>query len=301
MKIIMNDQSRRQFIRVGMVAAAMAALPSSPAAPRKAPPIALFEKPLQFLSYRELGEILAEIGFDGVEATIRRGGHISPERAVDELPEYVEGMKASGLEVLVMATSVTAADEPHSPELLQTAAKLGIKRYRLGGFGYNPPTPIFKRLDDIKSRWQELAALNRELGITGLYQNHAGSKNVGGPIWDLHYLLKDISPAELGVAYDIRHAMVEGSSAWPISWQMIRPWVGAYYVKDFVFDGARARNVPMGKGIVGTKFYDELKRIGVPSPVSLHVPHLRTVKRANLNAAIGVIRNDFRVLKSLLS
>jgi len=297
----MKDVSRRSFVKAGAVLAAAGMAQPVGGAQDARPPIALFEKPLQFLNYRELGELLAELGFDGIEATVRKGGHIPPERAVDELPECVEGLQAAGLKVLVMATSVSSVDEPHSVELLRAAAKLGIRRYRLGSVAYDERRPVLQRLDEIRPRWRELAALNRELGITGLYQNHAGSRNVGGPIWDLHYLLRDIDPRELGVAYDIRHAMVEGSSAWPVTWRMIRPWVGAYYVKDFVFDGARARNVPMGQGVVGKKFYAELKRLGAALPVSLHAPHLKSVKPSGLKPTIEAIRKDFKVLKSLLA
>ena len=38
-----------------------------------------------------------------------------------------------------------------------------------------------------KPQLRDLAALNRELGLTALYQNHGGRSNVGGQIWDLHY------------------------------------------------------------------------------------------------------------------
>jgi sugar phosphate isomerase/epimerase len=300
---LMEKDSRRRFVRrLGGAATLLAGGAASAAAVAGSKwPIALFEKPLQFLDYRELAEVLAEIGFDGIEATVRKGGHIAPERAPNELPGCVEALRAQGLTIPVVATSIGGADQPHAEALLRVAAGLGIKRYRLAGVGYDRRQPILKQLNELRPRWRELAALNRELGITGMYQNHAGSKNVGGQIWDLHHLLQDIAPDELGVAYDIRHAMVEGTSAWPISWRLIRPWIRAYYVKDFRFDGRRAKNVPMGEGIVGKTFYDELKRSGATLPVSLHVPHLPTVNRANLKESLAAIRTDFVVLRSLLS
>lgn len=296
----MTVLNRRGFVRLataaGMGIGAKLAR-SAAAAPFS---VAFFEKPLQFLNYRELGEVLGEIGFDGIEATVRKGGHIEPERALDELPRCVEDLKLAGRRILVMATSIGRVDQPGTEALLRTASRLGIKRYRMSGLSYAADKPIREQLDDHRMRLQELAALNRELGLTGLYQNHAGSKNVGGPIWDLDYLMRDINPDHLGVAYDIRHAMVEGSSAWPITLKMIRSRVRCFYVKDFVFAGARPKNVPMGTGIVGKRFYETIRRWDERYPISIHAPYLRNVSRKNLNESMRQLRSDFQWLKSNL-
>lgn len=264
-------------------------------------PIALFEKTLQFLPYPELAEILADLGFGGIEATVRNKGHIEPAHAVDKLPACVAALKKHGLTIPVMATSISRADQKHTETTLRAAAKLGIKTYRLAGQGYDAKKPILRQLDEIKRAWHDLAAMNKELGITGIYQNHAGSRNIGGQIWDLHHLLKDINPNQLGVAYDIRHAMVEGSSAWPISLRLIKPWIRAWYVKDFKFVGAKAQNVPMGEGIVAKSFYSGLQKDPGALPISLHTPHIRGSKPETIKTTIAAIRRDLKVLKSLLS
>ncbi|MBG88789.1 MAG: hypothetical protein CMO80_18070 [Verrucomicrobiales bacterium] len=262
--------------------------------------LALFEKPLQSLSYDELAETVAEMGFDGIEATVRNKGHILPDQAEDELPKMVDALKKHGLRIQVMATSVSSPDDPTSAKLLRVAAKLGITRYRLAGTGYKSDRPILEQLNDLKALWKELAAFNRELGITGVYQNHAGSKNVGGPIWDLKYLLHGIEPSELGIAYDIRHAMVEGSSAWPISFRLIQPHIQAVYVKDFVFRDGRAVNVPMGDGHVGKRFYETLRKVGYHGPISLHVPHVKANSPESARRAIPAIAKDLAILKKLV-
>ncbi len=264
-------------------------------------PIAFFEKPLQSLSADELADTLAEIGFDGVEATIRKGGRVEPERAADELPAYVAALASRNLRILVMATSITRADQPHAEATLRAAAKLGVKTYRLAGLRYDLKKPIRAQLDALKPQLRELAALNRELGVTAVYQNHAGSSNVGGPIWDLDHLMDGFDPKEIAVAYDIRHAMVEGSSAWPVSFQMIRPRIRAVYVKDFVFEKGRAKNVPMGEGHVGNKFYDVLKRSGYTGPISIHSPYIRAKNRKEALAARDAIRRDLEHLRRQLA
>lgn len=296
--------SRREWIRNSIITASAAALPASSmmAAETKSPaiPVALFEKPLQMLNSEELAGQLAEIGFDGVEATVRKGGRIEPERAKDELPDLVAALDKHDLEILVMASSIARADQAHAEDTLRTAAKLGVNRYRLSGFRYDLKKPILSQLDALKPQLRDLAALNKELGMTAVYQNHAGGSNVGGQIWDLHYLMKEFDPREIAVAYDIRHAKVEGTSAWKINFQLIRPRIQAVYVKDFVFEKDLAVNVPMGEGLVGTPFYQALKQTGFSAPVSLHVPYLRPKTKAEAIAGIGKIKKDFDYLKKQL-
>ena len=67
------------------------------AAPQPANKICAFVKFVQTLSYDELAERIAELGFDGIEATIRTKGQIEPERAADELPALVEALRKAGL------------------------------------------------------------------------------------------------------------------------------------------------------------------------------------------------------------
>lgn len=298
--------TRRAFIRQTAIAtAATLSLPdrNSFAAKNKtfANPIAFFEKTLQPLTADEMGDMLAEIGFDGVEATIRKGGRIAPEQAADDLPGYVTALAKRNLKILVMATSINRADQPHAEATLRTAAKLGVKTYRLAGLRYDLKKPIRAQLDELKPQLRELAALNRDLGITAVYQNHAGSSNVGGPIWDLDYLMQEFDPTEIAVAYDIRHAMVEGSSAWPVSFKMIRPRIRAVFVKDFVFDKGKARNVPMGEGHVGSRFYETLRQGGYTGPISIHSPYIRAKNRSEALSARAAIQKDFQHLRTQLS
>ena len=296
--------SRRAWIRNSVLTASAAALPStSLLAADSEPavtPVALFEKPLELLSAEELAGQTASIGFDGVEATVREGGRIEPEKAKDELPALVGTLKKSDLKILVMASSISRADQPHAEETLRTAARLGIKRYRLSKFRYDLKKPIIPQLDALKPQLRDLAALNRELGLTAVYQNHGGESNVGGQVWDLHYLMRDFDPREISVAYDIRHAMVEGISAWKVNFHLIRHRIQAVYVKDFVFEKAKAVNVPMGTGLVGDDFYQSLKQTGFTAPVSLHVPYLQPRTKSEALAGIEQIKRDFAYLKKQL-
>jgi len=84
-----------------------------------------------------MAEMMASMGFDGIEAPVRDGGHIEPARVEEELPKMVAALKERGLEITVLASSVSRCDEPHTEKVLRTAAKLGIRRYRLAHLKYD--------------------------------------------------------------------------------------------------------------------------------------------------------------------
>jgi sugar phosphate isomerase/epimerase len=264
-------------------------------------PICLFTKPFQSLSFGDLARLCREAGYQGIEAPVRKGGHIEPERAEEELPKLVEALKAEGLECTILASSIGRADDPLARKTLNVASALGIRRYRLAHLKYDLNRPILPQIASLRPRFGELAALNRELKIQGLYQNHAGASYVGAPVWDLLQLLNGVDPAHLGVAYDIRHATVEGGTTWPLTWDVIAPHLGAVYIKDFRWDGRKIVNVPLGEGIVDPKFFAMLKTRGFDGPISLHEEYIDHRDPALVPRHREAVRTDLVRLKKLLA
>ncbi|HQF11253.1 MAG TPA: hypothetical protein PKV22_03150, partial [Paludibacteraceae bacterium] len=41
-------------------------------------PVCIFSKHLQFLDWRSLGEKVTEMGFAGIDLTVRKDGHVEP-------------------------------------------------------------------------------------------------------------------------------------------------------------------------------------------------------------------------------
>src|SRR5690606_11951950 len=131
------------------------------------------------------------------------------------------------------------------------ASEAGVKHYRMGYLRYDSKKSIQENLDHHKRTMEKLAVLNRKFNIHGEYQNHSG-KIVGAAIWDLHWILKDTDPADIGIQYDIRHAVCEASNSWPIGMELLAPWIGTVDIKDFLWykdkEKWRAKNVPLGEG-----------------------------------------------------
>lgn len=299
---MMTDFDRRAFLRrVAFVTAAAAVERSVWAkSPETSNPVCVFTKPFNSLSFDELAERVAEIGFQGIEAPIRPGGHIEPKAAPERLPELVEALKKRNLEVTVLTSDINDPRDPLTEPVLSTAARLGIKRYRLKYFRYDSSTPVKKQLAEWRAQLKDLAALNREIGIRGVYQNHAGNGIFGAALWDLGEVLEGISPKEIGVAFDIRHATVESGMSWPTTFRMIRPHVDTVYVKDFRWENGKPVNVPLGEGQVSPSFFKLLRDSGFTGPISLHEEYLDHRKPELVPQHWEAIRRDYRVLKEWL-
>jgi sugar phosphate isomerase/epimerase len=236
--------------------------------------IHVFSKPLHWLDYAGTAAIVAEAGFGGIDYTVRPAGHVLPEKVQDDLPRAVEAAKKAGLKVEMITTAITNPQDKHTEPLLRAAAKLGVKVYRFGNFAYDQKLGVWESLQKLKPVMKDFAAMNRSLGLHGAIQNHAGAR-VGGPIWDLHELLRDQDPQWLGVQYDIRHATVEGAQSWPLALKLVAPWVKCTDLKDFKWQQSPGKgvvdNVPIGEGIVNFDAYFKLVReLKLSGPRSVH-------------------------------
>lgn len=300
MKSSLRVIPRRTFL-AGGVAAATAMSPLANALRASEPQgnkICAFIKFLQSLSYEQLAETIAELEFDGIEATVRDRGHVLPERVEEDLPKLVEALKKHNLEITVMASSVNSVDQPHTEKVLRTAASLGVKRYRMAHYRCDLDRPVLEQLDEFRPALKELVALNRELGISAVYQNHAGAKYVGATLWDLYHLIEDYPVEDVGAAFDIRHATAAAGVSWPVVFNLMRPHLGAVYVKDFRWNERKMENVPLGEGMVDNKFFSVLKRSQYGGPISLHVEYLR---QAGLEPNIAGLKNDLTTLRARLA
>ncbi len=245
--------------------------------PKEGIQVNLFSKHLQFLGYNEMSEAAAEIGFDGLDLTVRPKGHVLPERAVEDLPKAVAAMKKYGLLTTMMTTNIIDANDPQSKQVLETASGLGLTHYRTGWLTYPEEKTIPESIEDHAQKLAALETLNKRLGLYGGYQNHAGN-HVGAPIWDIPQILKNTSSLHMGCQYDIRHAMVEGGGSWQLGLRLVHSYINSIDIKDFKWGQKDGRwqpiNVPLGEGMVDFDLYFKLlKKYNINVPVSLHLEY----------------------------
>ncbi len=299
--------NRRAFVAGSSAAIATAALPHSFASAGnlsqdKPYEYCAFIKFIQDLSHEQLAETLKSIGFDGAEVTVRKGGYIAPESAADELPKLAEVFANHDLKINILTTDIVAVDSPNAHAILRTAVRLGIQRYRMGFCRYELKAPIRPQVESFMPKFSELAALNRETGVSAVYQNHSGARYMGATIWDLQQVLSDIPREEIGCIFDIRHAVAEAGGAWPIYYDIIKPHIAALSVKDFqwVPKGEKPlplkmENGPLGEGQVELKKFLKMYMKDFENAlVTLHVEYL---PKAGVEANIAAIKKDFAVLR----
>jgi L-ribulose-5-phosphate 3-epimerase len=274
----MNRLSRRDFIVRTMAASSTAAFFGGSVFPVRAgessmPPIVVFSKVYQDLklNFEEAAAITAEAGIDGIDCPVRPGGEILPDHAGSELPQYAAALRKRGLQLPLLTTAITSVSSPRTEDILRTAKKLGVQYYRLGFVNTQTDAPPGKQVREIRAQLKDLAALNKEIGIGAIFQNHSpsGRSYVGGDLTEMYDIVKDFDPAQIGVAFDIGHALVVHGDDWRRHFEKLKSHLKVAYVKDVKPPG---RWVPFGEGDVGsTSYFKLLRQMGYRAPVSLHI------------------------------
>jgi sugar phosphate isomerase/epimerase len=270
--------------------------------PTKRSKLVGFSKPFQKLPFEETAELVAEVGWDGIECPVRKGGQVLPERVEEDLPKLVEALKRRDRDLLIAVTDIHNATDPLTERVLRTISKLGIKLYRLAHLSYNSSKPIPDQLHGIHAELSGLSALNKELGLCALYENHSGRDSVGAAIWDMYELLKDLNPQHFGVCFDIGHATLEGGYAWETNFRLIQPFVRSVYVKDFAWKkgekGWGAEWCPLGEGMVSKSFFQLLRKFSFNGPI---VQHHEYPMGSSGSEMVRFLKRDLQTLREWLA
>ncbi|MFO7974098.1 MAG: sugar phosphate isomerase/epimerase family protein [Candidatus Hydrogenedentota bacterium] len=268
--------TRRNFLTAAAATGSLALLKGgNVSAQEKAPatpPVCVFSKHLEFLDYPELAKTCKELRLDGVDLTVREGGHVLPENVATDLPRAVEAIRGEGLEVPMITTRLRNGTEPHVRAIFETAAKLGIRYFRCGPFGYSKDGNPFEELPDFTEELRGLTTVAEEFDMVGGYHNHSGHNYVGAPLWDLHKMLREIDSEAMGSNFDVGHATIEGGlGVWQINARLVAPYVKMMAVKDFVWENKRVRWLTLGEGQVAlAEFLEIFRAANFAGPISMH-------------------------------
>jgi len=295
-----HNVTRRQFIAATVAAAALATRKSQAAAETKVPLVCIFSKHLQFLEYPELAKTSKKLGLDGVDLTVREGGHVLPENVAEDLPRAVEAVRAEGLEVPMITTRLCTGDDPDARPILEAASKLGIRYFRIGGQHYNEVGNPLEQLPKFIEELSSLAKLAEEFNMIAGYHNHSGYNNVGGQLWDLYRIIEEIGSDHLGSNFDVGHAKAEGGyGSWQVNARLMALHVKMMAVKDFVWEKDKPRWVPLGEGIVPTAEFLRIFReqAGFAGPISMHFEYRVSPREAileEIRKAALTLRGDLK-------
>lgn len=239
---------------------------------------ALFTDDLSDLSIREACRAAQQAGFDGLDLTLRPGGHVRPENAQQGLAAAHEIANEEGVEIVMVTTGITAADAPFAEQVM-SAAHFQHREFKLGYWRYEPFGTLARQLDDARRKLEGIVNLARRYHIRPCLHAHSGPILSNGPL--LYLLLKDFAPADVGAYVDTMHMSYEGGgSGWELMLDLLAPWVALAGVKNYVLRPAQRdaygqqrfelKKAPLADGIAPLpQFFQRLKQIGYDGIVSL--------------------------------
>jgi len=272
-----------------------------------------FSKLFQFLNYDELADLYKESGLDGIDLTVRKGGHVLPESVEKDLPKAVKAAQKHGITIPSIVTDIVDADNPLTERVLKTASENGVKYYRMAIYHYDYRKSIPANLEIFRAKMERLVDLNVKYNIHGGYQNHYGT-TFGGTPWEIWEVIKYMDKKWVGCFYDIHHAIAESGKSWINAMRLIAPLVTMHYVKDFYYVGSQSGGVwpvtcELGKGMVDFNSYFRIcKELNMNGPFCLHVEydlfnadektglsHIDKYKKASM-----ILKRDTEILKNML-
>lgn len=222
-----------------------------------------------------------EAGFDGLDLTLRPGGHVRPEDAEAGLAEARRAADAAGATLPMVSTAIADADSPHAEAIFAAAAHYGARRLKLGYWDYRPFGTLARQIDECRARLERIIPLGRRYHVRPCVHCHSGRYVAsGGPL--LYLVLRDFDPADVGAYVDPMHMTIEGGrNVWELGLDLLAPWVALVGVKNFRWlpadrDAAGQRRwrweyCPLADGMAPLpEFFAHLDRLKYDGIVSLH-------------------------------
>ncbi len=301
------NTNRRQFLKLTTATACALALPAHAiTAQGFNGTFCLFSKHLPQLNWQQLGQTVKQLGFGGVDLTVRAQGHVLPERAAEDLPKAVAAVRNAGLSVPMISTNLLSATDPTAQPILATAGKLKIPFLKPGYYKY-AFADVRRELALAMQDFTGLAQLCQQNGVQLGYHNHEGY--LGAPLWDVATTIDKLDPKWVGYYFDIRHAVAEGGvGAWKMALNLAAPRIKMIAVKDSYPEktskGWKQKNCPLGEGAVDWQAYCKaLRQANFHGPISLHIEYEVAGKTPTEKAdnELVAIQRDLAFLKARVS
>ncbi len=297
--------TRRDFLAAACAASAGVRPGESANAPRPlSGPLCLFSKHLPELNWTDLARATKTLGFEGIDLTVRKGGHVLPEQAAQNLPKAVAAIRDGGLMVPMITTDLRE-DSAVAREVVSAAGQLSIP-FLKPGYYYYRLVDVRRELDAAGLQFRSLAAIAGRHGVQIGYHNHADY--VGASVWDIASILDTIDAQWAGYYFDVCHAVTEGGSGgWKIALNLVAGRIKMIAVKDFYWDktssGWKPRMCPLGQGMVNwPEYFKTLCKAGFAGPVSLHLEYDMpgSTEAARRESTLAAAERDLGFLRKCL-
>ncbi|HWA98951.1 MAG TPA: sugar phosphate isomerase/epimerase [Pirellulales bacterium] len=275
--------------------------------------VACFIKSFQDMPLGDFCRALYDMGIEGLDLTVRKGGVIEPADVEAKLPRAVEVVHEAGLKFLFLTTDLTEADAT-TDRVFGTAGQVGVDRVKLGYYRYLPFGTLHKQIAEVRTRLEAMAKLGRKHGVLPCVHIHSGTYIPShGTL--LYELLQDMPPGEIGAYVDPLHMTLEGGGAgWQQGLDLLAPWIALVAVKNFAYvagdrdkSGQRrwhTETVPLADGIAPLPtFFGMLAKLGYDGTYSLHSEYKgsHSFKDLSTQQCLAQTAEDLTYMKSLIA
>jgi sugar phosphate isomerase/epimerase len=262
--------------------------------PGARPALCLYSGCLPKITYAQLPLIVSDLGYDGVDLTVMKGGHVDPSLYMVDLDRAFQTFQDAGMELPMVTTSFTSASQPYAYAILYVSAELGARFCRLGTWPppggsdltvspaiIGPQNPGLQQVNIralmMRNDLAQFATTGLRCNITPLLANHAGSFP-GRSIPEVEGMLNGIDPKAFGYCFDPVQAVIEGraANAWEPALQAALHRLGAVALSDVALDKdangtLTPRLCPLGEGVIDwKKFFSILSAARFHGPISMH-------------------------------
>lgn len=161
----------------------------------------VFTKPWPNLSLDELGELVARMGFDGVELPVRPGCQVEPENAAKTLPIAAATLKRHGIDTVSVAG-------PCNEAMIRACGDAGTPILRIM-VKVPPDTDYLSHIDKTRRAWDALLPTLVVSNVTLGVQNHKDRFLTHA--MHLHHALQGYNPRQIAGVWDAAHEAFAGS------------------------------------------------------------------------------------------
>jgi L-ribulose-5-phosphate 3-epimerase len=247
---------------------------------RTMPMLCGYSQNLVRVPYPQLGDIAAQIGYEGLDLTVMIGGHVDPRITNVDLVRAFEAVRGAGLEVPMISTNITSTSDPTCYPVLYLTGHSQVPLFRLGYWQYGS-NPIQLRLAQVRQDLAQILGLAQRCDIAAMFPNRAGGF-VGQSVWDAQEIVGTIDPRLVGYYFDPAEAAAEGGAGgWQAALRLALPRLKALSLQDFFWkkegDGAESwkmQKCPLGQGMVDwDTFFSMVATARFTGPISIHMEY----------------------------
>jgi L-ribulose-5-phosphate 3-epimerase len=259
-----------------MIAGESKAQQAAGAKPARRPLLCVYSGNLAKIPYGDLAGIVRQMGYDGVDLTVMKGGHVDPAVYNVDLSRAFETVHDAGLELPMVTTSFTSPSQPYAYAVLYVSGLAGARFCRLGTWPPSSAAETQARGMLLRNELLQFALTGNRCKITPLMANHAASFP-GRDLRETDALIAGLDPKVFGYCFDPAQSVVESRAAdgWQAQLHSALPRLGAIALNDVTLDAAGATHpCPLGQGVIDWKeFFSVLAASQFSGPLSLHMDY----------------------------